>query len=209
MRGPNKPKIKTITLMNDIGPTPQGKILGSNISPGGLSPDFQSISPTSPQDRTDNRASLSMPPSNPRRHSLSLSEHRSSRPRPPDLHLGAKSSLYRLDGNFSNVDREQSHSTGGEHTSRFTPRSQPDPSYVGNIPIPTLHAPRPHLHLGSRIPTDDAHKYNDDGTSRSSSTTYVGHAMSNADSSTYMMQRSETQGHDQRPMPKCVKFSPS
>lgn len=79
--------------------------------------------PISPIFSTDSRTNSGPGNRHSRRDSLSLSEHRSSRPRPPDLQLDTASNLFRLSGGNvgkpANVTRDVLSSMGGLLPSPF------------------------------------------------------------------------------------------
>jgi hypothetical protein len=93
VRGPNKPKSKTSVSAQaeEAGPDSRGRTLSTNSS---ADSDHKDAIPAA---MNATRKQQGAPGSSQHRHSLSLGEHRRSRPRPPNLQLETSSNNFRLE----------------------------------------------------------------------------------------------------------------
>ena len=143
---------------------------------------------------------------------MSLGEHRSTRPRPPDLRLESASNHYRLDAHRSSTasegDRMLSHqhlpTRGGFQPSitRFAQRSHTH-SHSVDSHLRDQNAIFQSLPLQTTLPIDDMNQFVDDGGSSCSSSNASGQgqgpsmsaAMMSLTQSTYLHQREHSNGN--------------
>lgn len=177
MRGPNKPKNKTSGLSEAQRSTSRGRSSSTKESSDRSSSSFVIERPEVPLSVVTALQShderMGLPPRQTlRRNSLSLGEHRSDRPRPPNLRLDASSNHFRLEGPRSGDPMSRSEALMQHMQQRGMQASSNGYSHPIHAPMaPALPRAQNHSMPGTSIlePASSHHAFDDSGSNSSSS----------------------------------------